>query len=32
MDDPGRAEGRLALQIHGSQDVDVSFKEIEILE
>ena len=31
-DDPGRTEGRFALQVHGGQDVDVFFKDIEILE
>jgi len=30
-DDPGRAEGHIALQMHGGQDMDVSFKDIEIL-
>lgn len=30
-DDPGRAEGHFALQLHGSQDVDVYFKDLEIL-
>ena len=30
--DPGRAEGRLALQLHGGQAGDVWFKEIEISE
>jgi len=29
-DDPGRLEGRLALQVHGGQDVEVMFKDIEI--
>jgi Domain of Unknown Function (DUF1080) len=28
--DPGRKEGRFALQVHGGQDVDVWFKDIEI--
>ena len=32
MDDPGRKEGRIALQLHGGQDVEVWFKEIEIQE
>ena len=32
LDDPGRTEGRFALQVHGGQDVDVFFKDIEILE
>jgi hypothetical protein len=31
-DDPGRLEGHLALQTHGSQDCDLYFKDIEILE
>jgi len=31
-DDPGRAEGRLALQLHGGNDMLVMFKNIEILE
>ena len=30
LDDPGRKEGHLALQVHGEQDVDVWFKDIEI--
>ena len=30
-DDPGRAEGKLALQLHGGQDVQVMFKDVEIL-
>ncbi len=29
--DPGRAEGHLALQVHGSQDCEVYFKDIEML-
>jgi hypothetical protein len=29
-DDPGRKEGRFALQVHGGQDVDVWFKDIEL--
>jgi hypothetical protein len=29
-DDPGRREGRLALQVHGGQDCEVWFKDIEI--
>jgi hypothetical protein len=29
-DDPGRTEGYLALQLHGSQDVEVHFKDLEI--
>jgi 3-keto-disaccharide hydrolase len=32
MNDPGRAHGRFALQVHGGQDVDVWFKDIEIQE
>jgi hypothetical protein len=28
--DPGRREGRFALQVHGGQDVDVWFKDLEI--
>jgi hypothetical protein len=31
-DDPGRTEGRLALQLHGGQEVEVFFKDIELLE
>jgi hypothetical protein len=30
MNDPGRKEGRFALQVHGAEDVDVWFKDIEI--
>lgn len=30
-DDPGRTSGRLALQLHGGQDMHVEFKEIEQL-
>jgi len=30
--DPGRTEGRFALQVHGGQDCEVLFKDIEILE
>lgn len=30
--DPGRAAGKFALQVHGSQDVDVWFKDIELQE
>ena len=30
VNDPGRKEGRFALQVHGGQDVDVWFKDIEI--
>ncbi len=29
-DDPGRGEGRIALQVHGSENVDVWFKDIEM--
>jgi len=29
-DDPGRLEGHLALQLHGGQDMEVMFKEIEL--
>ncbi len=32
LDDPGRTEGRLALQVHGGQDCEVFFKDIEMLE
>jgi hypothetical protein len=28
--DPGRTEGKFALQVHGSQDVEVWFKDIEL--
>jgi hypothetical protein len=31
-DDPGRREGQLALQVHGGQDCEMFFKDIEILE
>ena len=31
VDDPGRLEGKLALQVHGGQEGDVWFKDIEIL-
>jgi len=31
LDDPGRSEGRIALQLHGGQDVQIEFKDIEIL-
>ena len=31
-DKRGRPEGKLALQLHGNQEVDVWFKEIEISE
>jgi hypothetical protein len=30
VDDPGRTEGHIALQVHGGQDVDVWFKDLEI--
>lgn len=30
MNDPGRKEGRFALQVHGGENVDVWFKDIEI--
>lgn len=30
-DDPGRGEGKFALQVHGGQDCDVWFKDIELL-
>lgn len=30
--DPGRTEGKIALQLHGGQDMDVEFKELEIRE
>ena len=29
--DTGRAGGQIALQVHGKQDVDVAFKDIEML-
>lgn len=29
-DDPGRREGKFALQVHGGQDCDVWFKDLEI--
>ena len=31
-DDPGRLSGHLALQLHGNMDMDVCFKDLEILE
>ncbi len=31
-DDPGRREGKFALQVHGGQDCEVWFKDIEIAE
>lgn len=30
--DPGRTEGKIALQVHGGQEGDVWFKDIEIVE
>jgi hypothetical protein len=30
-DDPGRIEGRLALQLHGGQDMEVHFRDIQML-
>ena len=30
-DDPGRREGKFALQVHGGQDCEVWFKDIEIM-
>jgi hypothetical protein len=30
VNDPGRTEGKFALQIHGSEDVEVWFKDIEL--
>jgi Domain of Unknown Function (DUF1080) len=32
LDPQGRKRGKLALQLHGGQDVDVRFKDIEVLE
>jgi hypothetical protein len=32
LNDKGRTEGKLALQVHGGQDGEVYFKDIEILE
>ena len=32
VDEPGRRRGRLALQLHGGQDVDVQFRRVEALE
>lgn len=29
--DPGRTQGRLALQLHGGQDCEIAFKDIEVL-
>lgn len=31
LDDPGRSKGRLALQLHGNQEMEIMFKDIEIL-
>lgn len=31
-DDPGRTTGHIAFQLHGGQDMDVQFRDIEILE
>ena len=31
-EDPGRREGKFALQVHAGQDVDVWFKDVEIRE
>lgn len=30
--DPGRRSGHLALQLHGNQDMDIEFRDLEILE
>lgn len=32
IDDPGRLKGRLALQLHGGMDMEVMFRNIEILQ
>ncbi|MBW3624672.1 MAG: DUF1080 domain-containing protein [Armatimonadetes bacterium] len=32
LNDPGRRRGHIALQLHGGQDMDVQFKDIEIME
>ena len=32
LDDPGRIEGHIALQLHGGQGMDVEFADVEILE
>ena len=32
MNDPGREEGHIGLQMHGGQDMDVLFREIEMIE
>jgi hypothetical protein len=31
VDPKGRKRGKLALQLHGGQDVDVRFKDVEIV-
>jgi len=31
-DDPGRTKGYLGLQLHGGEDMEVYFKDIEIME
>jgi len=31
VDDPGRLEGHLALQLHGGMDMEVAFKDLELL-
>ncbi len=31
QDDPGRLKGKLALQLHGGQDMEVQFKEVSLL-
>jgi hypothetical protein len=31
-DDPGRLEGKIALQLHGGQDMHVLFKDVQIME
>ena len=31
LDDPGRSKGRFALQLHGNQEMEIMFKDIEIL-
>lgn len=32
INDPGAQRGKIGLQLHGGQDMDVSFKDVEILE
>ncbi|MBN1911695.1 MAG: DUF1080 domain-containing protein, partial [Pirellulales bacterium] len=32
LDDPGRTRGHIALQLHGGKDMDVQFKDIEVLD